>query len=332
MSWPETKYATNSTIGTGYKESLDQLLGAKIVCRGHIGTKFTITRADGYYAEKTAEITENSKANNGVPFETVPVPVGIYNLKVTYKGISTDVTVNASALGATYVPAYDLTVVLAEYTSPGTYTFTKPPDLLSDTVSITACGGGAGGNAGTYTSGYGDGGNGGAGGGGASAINKKTFSIANITSLSITVGKGGEATRSGTATIIGSLVTLAGGAVGGGFSGGAGGQATNGSQSNARVGGNGGGTNGGKGGGIRYMNDNSYWYSGGGGGGQGGNSVYPGGSGGGGSDGGGNSGGSGGSGSRGSGGGGGGGGGRYAGKGGSGGDGYVKIEMILKVG
>lgn len=330
MSWTETKYATNSTIGTGYKESLDQLLGAKIVCRGYVGTQFILTRTDGYYPAKTFAITENSKTNNGVPFENVPVPVGIYNLKVTYQGISTDVTVNASALGATYVPTYNLTVVLAEYTSPGTYTFTKPTGLLSDTVSITACGGGAGGNNGTAASGYGDGGNGGAGGGGASAIIKKTFSIANITSLSITVGKGGAAAQAGTATTIGSLVTLAGGAIGSGFSGGAGGQATNGSQSNARVGGNGGGTKGGKGG--RIGNISSYWYSGAGGGGQGRDSLGTGGYGGDGEDGGGNYGGRGGDGSRGSGGGGGGGGGGYVGIGGSGGDGYVKIEMILKVG
>ncbi len=328
--WPETKYALNSTIGTGYKESLDQLLGAKIVCRGYIGTQFILTRTDGYYPAKTFAITENSKVKDGIPFEVVPVPLGIYNLNVTYEGISTDVTVNASALGVTYVPAYDLTVVLAEYTEPGTFTFTKPPDLLSNTVFITACGGGAGGNAGTATKGYGDGGNGGAGGGGASYISKKEYSLANITSLSITIGEGGAAAKAGTATTIAGLVTLAGGAVGGGFSGGAGGQSTSGSQSNAKAGANGSGTNGGTGGAIGQKST-AYWCSGGGGGGQGGNSVDLGGSGGNGCRGGGNSGGSGSSGSRGSGGGGGGGGGSYNGTGGSGGDGYVKIEMILSV-
>ena len=330
MSWPETKYALNGTIGTGYKESLDQLLGAKIVCRGYVGTQFILTRTDGYYPAKTFAITENSKVNKGVPFEIVPVPVGIYNLKVTYKGISTDVTVNASALGATYVPTYDLTVVLAEYTSPGTYTFTKPAGLLSDMVSITACGGGAGGNRGGNSS-SGSGGDGGSGGGGGSFITKKLYSIANITSLPITVGNGGGTAQPGTATIIGSLITLAGGTVSRGYSGGSGGPATAGNQYSAQAGRNGGGTNGGKGGNPRDSG-NDYWNSGGGGGGQGGDSVGPGGHGGNGGDGG-SSGNAGGNGRRGSGGGGGGGsGGRYSGDGGDGGDGYVKIEMILKVG
>lgn len=329
MSWPETKYALNSTIGTGYKESLDQLLGAKIVCRGYVGTQFILTRTDGYYPAKTFAITENSKTNNGVPFETVPVPVGIYNLKVTYQGISTDVTVNASALGATYVPTYNLTVVLAEYTSPGTYTFTKPTGLLSDMVSITACGGGAGGNNGGNSSG-GEGGSGGSGGGSGSSITKKLYSIANITSLRITVGTGGGAAQPGTATTIGSLVTLAGGAVGGGYSGGSGGQATSGNKYYAQDGRNGGGTNGGKGG-NPGDSGNNYWCSGGGGGGQGGDSVGSGGNGGNGGSGGG-SGSYGGHGRLGGGGGGGGGsGGRSSGTGGNGGDGYVKIEMILSV-
>lgn len=316
-------------------------MGAKIVCRGYVGTQFILTHTDGYYPAKTFAITENSKANKGVPFETVPVPVGIYNLKVTYEGISTDVTVNASALGATYVPTYDLTVVLAEYTSPGTYTFTKPPDLLSNTVSITACGGGAGGKEGGKADSGGGGGTGGAGGGAATSISKKEYSFENITSLNITVGAGGRggyyshyqlnSAVAGGSTIIGNLITLAGGAVGGGFYGGAGGPYTAGNKSNARAGGNGGGTNGGSGG-STGVDSTGYWYSGSGGGGQGSDSLLgTGGRGGRGANGGpstfGNIGGGGG---RGAGGGGavGGGGGN---SGGDGGDGYVKIEMILSV-
>ena len=337
------KAALNGTLGMGYQESLDQLLGAKIVCRGYVGTQFILTRTDGYYPAKTFAITENSKAKNGVPFEIVPVPVGIYNLKVTYEGISTDVTVNASALGATYVPAYNLTVVLAEYTSPGTYTFTKPSDLLSNTVYITACGGGAGGKEGGPTDSGGGGGTGGAGGGAAASISKKEYSFENITSLNITVGAGGRggyysnyklnSAVAGGSTIIGNLITLAGGAVGGGFSGGAGGPYTAGKKSSARAGGKGGGTNGGSGGSIG-VDSTEYWHSGSGGGGQGSDSLLgTGGSGGKGADGGsfasGNPGGNGGRGA----GGGGGGGGSIAGgnAAGDGGNGYVKIEMILSV-
>lgn len=332
------KAVLNGTLGTGYQESLDQLLGAKIVCRGYIGTQFILTRTDGYYPAKTFEITEDSPVTNGVPFEIVPVPVGIYSLNVTYEGISTDVTVNASALGVTYVPAYDLTVVLAEYTEPGTFTFTKPPDLLSDTVYITACGGGAGGNAGTARGSGGDGGTGGTGGGAASSISKKEYSFENITSLSITVGAHGTngyyysgSLRSATAggsTIIGNLITLSGGKVGGGYAGGKGGQYTAGKQANAQAGSAGGGTNGGSGG-STGVDSTEYWYSGSGGGGQGIGCLGAGGRGGRGANGGSSTAaGPGGSGSRGAGGGGGGGGG---GAGGSGGDGYVKIEMILSV-
>lgn len=335
MGWPETKYALNGTIGTGYKESLDQLLGAKIVCRGHIGAKFTLTRADGYYTEKTAEITEDSQVKDGTPFEIVPVPVGTYNLQVSYGEVSTSVAVNASVLGATYVPSYDLKVVLAEYTSPGTYKFEKPDNLLASTIYITACGGGAGGSAGGTSTGTGGGGRGGNGGGAASSIKEKAYSAASITTLSIKVGSGGASASAGSATTIGSLLTLAGGTVGNGYAGGAGGQDTSGREINAKPGSNGGGAYGGAGGATGTITNSyvtNYWCSGSGGGGQGGNCIGNGGSGGRGSAGVNNgSGVSGGNGSRGGGGGGGGGGQDSAGSGGRGGDGYVKIETILSM-
>lgn len=93
----------------------------------------------------------------------------------------------------------------------GTQTFTKDgtftvPDGVTK-ILVTACGGGqAGGSGNSNRSSSGDGGAGG------DCIFKKAFSVTQGQKISIIVGKGGTTSGAiGNATVVGSLVTLAGG-------------------------------------------------------------------------------------------------------------------------
>lgn len=102
-----------------------------------------------------------------------------------------------------------------EWQEPGTYSFQVPAGITK--LTITACGGGAGGCKPTLdygTPGNPDDGVGG-GGGGAAAVLKQEYIVTPGETISITVGTGGGASTNGTATIIGSLVTLPGGMTGG---------------------------------------------------------------------------------------------------------------------
>lgn len=97
-----------------------------------------------------------------------------------------------------------------EFTSDGT--FVVPDDITK--IKITACGGGAGGEGGNGSYKYGGG-----GGGGADCVFKKEVIVTPRQSISITVGKGGRGydrpttthAESGTSTVVGDLLTLAGG-------------------------------------------------------------------------------------------------------------------------
>lgn len=92
------------------------------------------------------------------------------------------------------------------FTSNGT--FIVPAGVTK--IWITACGGGGSGSVGNVVQGC--------GGGGAAAILREPYSVTSGQSLSITIGSGGAAKSNyssdgstGGATVIGSLVTLAGG-------------------------------------------------------------------------------------------------------------------------
>ena len=103
---------------------------------------------------------------------------------------------------------------VAEYTSPGNYQLEIPAGITK--IKVTACGGGGGG--GDKRSGRsGCGG----GGGGAAAIVNQEYALEGTvaTQLNITVGSGGSRNKNGGATVIGNLVTLAGGKAGSGDSG-----------------------------------------------------------------------------------------------------------------
>ena len=190
------------------------------------------------------------------------------------------------------------------FTEDGTFTV---PDGVTK-IWITAFGGGGGGKTG------------GAGGQGGDRVIKKAYSVTPKTNIPITIGVGGEENNDGGATVIGNIVTLAGGGRGGASKyhvGSLGGDSgTSGWDSPV--------ANGGYGGSAGYYSDSIYAGGGGGGGGygRGGGGGYGQGSGG-------LHAGSGGKGGIGAGGGGGGdarSGGSYHGKGGKGGDGIVIIE------
>lgn len=133
------------------------------------------------------------------------------------------------------------------FTSDGTFTV---PDGVTK-ILVTAFGGGGGGQ--PY----------GAGGQGGDRVIKKAYSVTSKTNIPITIGVGGSKDNDGGATVIGNLVTLAGGGRGGspkshrGSLGGLTG--TNGMDSPVANGGNSGASS--------YYKDNSYAGGGGGGGG-----------------------------------------------------------------
>lgn len=114
------------------------------------------------------------------------------------------------------------------FTSNGTFVVPKGIEF----IKVTACGGGAGGNGGsTEGSSF----SGGGGGGGAAAVADYLIKVTSGQSIAITIGQGGtgasaekQTGANGTATIIGSYLTLPGGLAGtswqlGGEAGGSGG-------------------------------------------------------------------------------------------------------------
>ena len=147
-----------------------------------------------------------------------------------------------STLGTSgFLPLNDMLAAIlgaqtVELTEPGTYIVDVP--LYVTKATITACGGGGGGGNGALPSGAG-------GGGGGAAIKNSVYTVTPGQTITIKVGAGGKGSDSqangtlvngydGEATIIGSLVTLAGGSGGKGtyststnnyYDGGAGGAA-----------------------------------------------------------------------------------------------------------
>ena len=125
---------------------------------------------------------------------------------------------------------------VAEFTTPGSHQIKIPAGITK--IKVTACGGGGGGGhvtSGTTACG--------GGGGGGQAIVNQEYNIENTgseTIINITVGAGGAANADGKPTVIGNLVTLAGGTKGLAVS------SSNGTATAGTAGGLGGG-NGGKG-------------------------------------------------------------------------------------
>ena len=135
-----------------------------------------------------------------------------------------------------------------EYSKPGTYQLLIPANV--NKIKVTACGGGGAGGGDIYHATNPRAG----GGGGGAAIVDQEYTVTPQSTLNITVGAGGKGdtginntyAASGTATVIGNLVTLAGGQ--GGY------QTTN---QSADTGGAAGGAGGGKGGNAATNNSNT---------------------------------------------------------------------------
>lgn len=130
------------------------------------------------------------------------------------KGIENNFKLVNSTIGTSNPVPLDTIILQAvygnvfEYQTAGTFELLIPATVSK--IKITACGAGGGGG-GTSVTRYGSG-----GGGGGDAIVDREYSVVPQSKISITVGKGGVAERNkngtdGGATIIGDLVTLAGG-------------------------------------------------------------------------------------------------------------------------
>ena len=313
------KVFSNSTVDTTYFNPLDKLSSAKIMCRGRVGTNFTITSKEGLCEPLKVSITDNSfdiDTSDRMKMEAVPVPLGEYSAEIELQGLKTTADVDVTVAGKPHYFAYSLFTSLKKFTSDGTYTV---PNLGIFDLLVSAAGGGAGGSGG-----HGSNGSGGPGGGGGACIylNKIRQSVG--TNIKITIGSGGTGGKrgysgsNGGATVVGDIVTIPGGESGSNPS-------TNGS-----TGGKGGTPGGGSGGVGGTGNSNDYPTAGensiipGGDGGAAFSSAYGGGGGGGSYGNGGNGGDANNNGSAGTLGGGGGGGG-YGGIGGSGGSGIVEF-------
>ena len=135
-----------------------------------------------------------------------------------------------------------------EYSSPGNYSLLIPANVSK--IKVTACGGGGAGGGDIHRGANPRAG----GGGGGAAIVDQEYTVTPQSTLNITVGAGGKGdygvrdtyAASGTATVIGNLVTLAGGQ--GGY------QTTN---QSVDTGGAAGGAGGGKGGNAATNNSNT---------------------------------------------------------------------------
>lgn len=227
--WGFGKKALNSTIGPNVMP-LDTMLSAKLACRGTAGTSFTIKHTGEMYKDITVSVNENSPTDSqGLYCVIVPLPVGTYNVAIDVSGTKISTTVNINTIGVTYPLSYASYTEIGRFTSNGT--FTVPSGVTE--IFVTGIGGGGGG-------GYGGGpdpnnGGGGGGGGKGSSIVKQKYSVSSGQSIAITVGAGGDKGASGSPTIVGNLVSLAGG--------------TKGSDGQSGSSGSGGGTGGSSGGG-----------------------------------------------------------------------------------
>lgn len=204
----------------------------KVVCKGYMGTVFTLSRSDKYYKDIVTEITVDSvSVGDDLYINVIPVPLGNWNIKIDVNGMTIYASVNVTELGKVYTFSYSSYKTIAEFSSPGTYTVDIPDDVSE--IYLDAAGAGGGGL--TSKSDYGRG-----GGGGAAVANKK-YTVTPGSTIQVTVGKGGTGeyikqtsateintiteAKDGTATVVGNLVTLPGGKSGknGGVAGGTGG-------------------------------------------------------------------------------------------------------------
>lgn len=229
---PDDNGATEN-LGTPTAK-LNAVLGItpKVVCKGYMGTVFTLSRSDKYYKDIVTEITEDSiSVGNDLYINVIPVPLGSWKIKIDVNGSTIKTSVNVEEIGKVYKFSYSSYKTIAEFSTPGTYS-AKIPDDVSE-IYLDAAGAGAGGGYYNYSS------SGGKGGGGGAAVANQKYTVTPGSTISVTVGKKGTGAESkvennqsvyvdgtdGTATVVGNLITLPGGLAGnnGGTKGGTGG-------------------------------------------------------------------------------------------------------------
>lgn len=243
MGFPEADYVVdevnnniknslNSTLSTGYFNSLDILISAKLMCRGVAGTTFTITNYDYLTKPIVVTITDSSvliDAQTNLRMEIVPVPLGSYCVKIELQDMTTTKNIEATDAGRPYYIAYTLSALLKRFTDNGAFTV---PDIGNAHLLLTAAGaGGGGGSGGWGRSDYKEYNSGGGGGGGGAAVSLLYVNKSVGTKLNITVGAGGTGGvystsgfwynsgfdgEAGGATIVEGVITLPGGKAGGG--------------------------------------------------------------------------------------------------------------------
>lgn len=187
--------------------TLDDLLAAKVVCKGLLGTSFEITNKDGVYPKFTITLEASDEDSGEFKKKFVNIRPGSYSVKITNLSTSTTIDLDDVKLGEVRKLAYTLSVELAKLTSPITKEVQVPVGFKEVTVTAIAAGG-AGGKGGDGSYNKGNGGAGGGGGGAGQSIVNKTYSVTSGQTISITVGAVGQA------TVIGNLVTLQPGVAG----------------------------------------------------------------------------------------------------------------------
>lgn len=187
--------------------TLDDLLAAKVVCKGVEGTTFEFTNKDGVYPKFTITLGAPDEDSGEFKKKFVNIRPGSYSVKITSLSVSITISLDDVKLGEVRKLVYTLPVELAKLTSPTTKEVQVPAGFKEVVITAIASGGagGKGGNGSTYA---GDGGAGGGGGGAGQSVVNKNYSVTPGQKINIIVGDAGQA------TVIGNLVTLSPGVAG----------------------------------------------------------------------------------------------------------------------
>ena len=275
--------------------TLDELTGNSIVFIGAKGTVFKakcLTSYSDNLLSFEVILDEQSKPSSilGHFYKIVAVPcIGTYNIDVYIENVlktSGTISVNKAATYAAKVFEYEFYEEISRFAAHGTYDFSVPSLNAGEDLFCDAVGGGGGGGGGNTST---TGGGGGSGGTGVLKTKIASDSYNSTGAIHCIVGQGGVSSNHGYSTVVGDIVTLAGGYAGkAGYNGGAGGVARNSScgaggsggtggslseYASASWGGNGKGENFGYGGAGGSAGSSTASYSVGGGGGGGGSSL-----------------------------------------------------------
>lgn len=204
------------------------------------GTEVGLTAQHGYnYLMEQVNAAQTAVNAAQGAIDAINQALGSVAQESTLQGVATDVEGISGLIGATADTGGSTTAGsvmgklnqlvgsaglsgFQEFTTPGAFSFTVPAGVTL--VSLTACGGGGGGAAGVCSNSSGSLKRGGGGGGGGAAVFGKKVSVTPGQTISGTVGAGGAGGTfyvygynassngaSGGATIIGEILTLAGG-------------------------------------------------------------------------------------------------------------------------